>query len=424
VFHLAALDLSLWVLPFAALIVLAASARHLDEALRAYATAAIALTVWLVLEVGVFASTWSDRIEERNLFYLAPLLFIAFLAWLERGQPRPPRAAVAAAGLAAALPGALPFAQLTTLSAASDTPFLAPWWYLGDRVAGRSNVALLAVLVAIGLGALFLWLPRRWAPLLPALVALGFFLTWLPLQLWTISFERLSVLAFQNGIQVAPGDWIDRAVGPDAHVAAIWSGNNPFRIWENEFWNRSLRRVYDLGPPLPGAMPEMRLHVQPATGVLLDRRGQPLRARYVLADRDVQIDGTAITSDAAHDMTLYRVTPPVRTPSRVSGWYSDTWTTPSVVWTRVGCRPGALHVLVSSDPKLFPGLTQRIAVSGSTPHRVVLLPTTESRALSLPLQPRGGTCAVTFDITPSRKPAMDPRVLGIHIQYFKYVPAP
>ena len=76
-----------------------------------------------------------------------------------------------------------------------------------------------------------------------------------------------------------------------------------------------------------------------------------------------------------------------------------------------------------APPTTAAGLTQRIAISGTTPVRVVFLPTTQSRALALPLRPRGGTCTVAFDITPSRKPATDPRTLGVHIQYFKYVPA-
>src|SRR6185437_3747299 len=237
-YHVAALDLSLFVLPFAAFLVLVASARHLDRALRVFCAAAVSLGVWLTLEVGVFASTWSFRIEERNLFYLAPLFLIALLAWIERGQPRPSRAIVAAAGIAAALPGAIPFTGLMNINAQSDTPFLQPWWYLGDKVAGRSNVALIAVIVSIALAALFLWLPRRYGPVLPALVALGFFLTWLPLQLWIHSFPRLSSASYSTGI-TAGKSWIDAAVGRNADVTIVWSGENPYRGWENEFWNRS-----------------------------------------------------------------------------------------------------------------------------------------------------------------------------------------
>ncbi len=422
VYHLAGLDLSLFVLPFAALIVLAASARHLDRAVRVFSAAAVALVVWLTLEVAVFASAWSFRIEERNLFYLAPLFLIALLAWIERGQPRPPRAAVAAAGLGAVLPGTIPFLNLMNINAQSDTPFIQPWWYLGDTLTGRGNVTLLAVAVASGLAALFLWLPARYAPVLPVLVAAGFFLTWLPLQLWTSSFPRISAASFANGIQVRHGDWIDRTVGTDADVVAIWSGDNPYRIWETEFWNRSIRRVYDLGTQLPGGMPETPLRFKQSKAILVDPHGSPLRARYVLADRNAQIDGTPIAADAGRNLVLYRMTGPVRTATQVTGWYADTWTTPHVVWHRLSCARGVLRFNLRSDSGLFPGVTQQIAVSGTTPARVIMLPTTKTRTVSVPLVPKDGACKVVLDVTPSRKPATDPRRLGVHIDYFNYVP--
>src|SRR5207253_974723 len=124
-----------------------------------YGIVGAAAVVTVVVEVArgrppaaVFASRYSQRIEERNLFYLAPLFMIALLAWIERGQPRPPRAIVAAGVAAAALPGAIPFAQLLNITAESDTVGLQPWWYLG---AGAAGVA--AVVTALVLGGCFLW---------------------------------------------------------------------------------------------------------------------------------------------------------------------------------------------------------------------------------------------------------------------------
>src|SRR5439155_8998505 len=123
------------------------------------------------------------------------------------------------------------------------------------------------------------------------LVALGFLATWLPLELWTHSFPAVSSSAYAQGIG-APRSWIDKAVGRNADVAVLWSGGNPLRVWENEFWNRSVRRVYDLGTRLPGDMPETRVSAQRSSGVLRDRSGRPLRARYVLTDRPAQLVGT------------------------------------------------------------------------------------------------------------------------------------
>lgn len=422
-YHVAALDLSLFVVPFAALVVLVANARHLDRALRVFCAAAAPIVVWLTLEVGVFASTWSQRVEERNLFYVTPLFLLALFAWLERGQPRPPRAAVAAAGVAAALPGAIPFGDLLNINAQSDTPFLQPWWYLGDRVAGLGNVSLLVVAASIALGALFLWLPRRYAPVLPALVALGFLLTWVPLQLWIHSFPRLSAAAYTTGIGAEPA-WVDRAVGADADVTLVYSGDNPYRGWENEFWNRSVRRVYDLGqPPLIADAGEQRLTVQSSTGRLLDETGAPVHVRYVLADPNAQIVGEKVAEDPGKGMAVYRVNGVLRTSTLVDGWFGDTWTAPRFEWTRHGCVRGILNVPVRSDPNLYAGVTQRIAVSGDTTPFTVLLPSTAAKTIVVRLVPRRGLCHVRFAVSPSRKPPNDPRTLGILVGGFEYVPA-
>jgi Dolichyl-phosphate-mannose-protein mannosyltransferase len=431
VYHLAALDLSLFVLPFAAMVVLVANARHLDRALRVFSAAAVALTVWLVLEVGIFASHWSPRIEERNLFYLAPLFLVALLAWIERGQPKPPRAAVAAAGIAAALPGTIPFLQLMNINAQSDTLFIQPWWYLGDRVAGRGNVALLAVAVSVVLAAAFLWLPRRYAPLLPVVIALGFFLTWLPLQLWIHSFPRLSSATYTTGIG-AGKSWIDAAVGRNADVTIVWTGDNPYRGWENEFWNRSVKHAYDLTPPdtLLAGPTEPHLTVEASTGLLRDPAGKTVHAQYVLAEPTAQISGTRVAADDARAMVLYRVDGLLRTSTAITGWLGDTWTQPTVTWLRRGCQGGVLRVPVHSDPTLYPGVTQRIAVSGTTPPVVVRLPSTATKTIVVPLTSQGGICHVRLQITPSRRPAdypalnnPDPRTLGVLISGFEYVPA-
>src|SRR5919204_4774732 len=112
-YHVAELDLYLCLLPFAALLVLVLVARGLDGAAQAFVAAAVALSVWLVLEVAAFASLPTvHRVEERNMFYLAPLFFTALLLWIDRGLPRPARFAVPVALVAVALPAVLPYPPL------------------------------------------------------------------------------------------------------------------------------------------------------------------------------------------------------------------------------------------------------------------------------------------------------------------------
>jgi hypothetical protein len=65
---------------------------------------------------------------------------------------------------------------------------------------------------------------------------------------------------YSTGI-TAPRAWIDRAVGRNADVTLVYTGDNPYRGWENEFWNRSVRHVYDLGAPAPNEGWDMDLDV-------------------------------------------------------------------------------------------------------------------------------------------------------------------
>src|SRR5207237_7774848 len=66
--HVAELDLYLGLLPFAAFVLLAALGRRLDRAAQALLAAAVALSVWLVLEVAAFASLPTvHRTEQRNM---------------------------------------------------------------------------------------------------------------------------------------------------------------------------------------------------------------------------------------------------------------------------------------------------------------------------------------------------------------------
>ena len=89
--------------------------------------------------------------------------------------------------------------------------------------------------------------------------------------------------------------WIDAAVGPNADVTIVWTGDNPYRGWENEFWNRSIRHVYHLGPePLLAATSEELLTVQEATGLYRDPTGSPVHVQYVLTDPTAQIVGKPV----------------------------------------------------------------------------------------------------------------------------------
>ena len=426
VYHLAELDLYLGVLPFAAFLLLLATARTLDRRARIFVAASVSLAAWLVLQVATFASTVPvpPRVEERNLFYVAPLFLIALLVWIERGLPRPARAAAVCAGLAAALPGVLPYERLIDTPIESDTLALLPFWWLQEHLITLSEVVLVVVAAAILLAIAFLLIPSRWAYVLPALVLAWFVFATERVEDFGHGFPKASIGARYQGIKLPQRDWIDRIVGHDENVAFLWSGgdkNAPLRLWENEFFNRSVGRVYDLHGPSPGTLPETPL-TQAAEGTLL-AGGDPVATRYVLADHRVRLAGRVIARDAGTGMVLRRLEGPMRIAYRVDGLYpDDTWSGKRVTYTRLRCRGGRLTVGLAGDATLFEG-RQTVSADGKS----VSFQPSQTATLTVPLRPRSdGSCRVVFTVTPTAIPAAvvkgssDTRVLGAHFTAFRY----
>ena len=418
-YHVAELDLYLGIAPFAALLLLTFLGRSLDRPLRVFLAAALPLTVWLLLEVGAFASALSPRIQERNLFYVAPLFLIALLAWIERGMPRPPRAAATAVLLAAALPGALPYQRLIDVSAESDTLALLPLWWLQETVVGVDTIPVVVVAVSAAIGLLFVSISPRYALVLPAVVLLGFAFATERIERFDHGFPKASVGALYQGITAPRRDWVDAAVGRNADVAFVYSGRDPTHhpdtLWENELYNRSIGPVYDLRQPSMGGLPETRV-AQRADGVLL-ADGKPVRHAYVLSEESVPLAGAVIARDKLKGMALRRTDGLVRIGYRVQGLYpNDTWSGKRVTYTRLRCAGGAVTAQMRRDPNLITR-PQTVRADG----RSVTFSSNDDATLTVPLRPRNGVCRAVFTVTPTAVPGpADPRVLGVHFLQFRY----
>jgi dolichyl-phosphate-mannose-protein mannosyltransferase len=430
VYHVAELDLYVGVAPFAAFLFLAFTLRGLSRRERAFVAAALPLTAWLVLEVAIFASAPSvSRIEERNMFYVAPLFFLALAVWIERGLLRPPLAA-ACAVVSAALVGAIPFAGLINENARSDTLSLLPFWTLQDTIVTLDQVTSVAVLGAVVVALLFLLVPARWALALPAVIG-----AWFAFALWAIEtndhggIRDASQGALFGGISRPDRDWIDRTAGRDANVVFVWSGQKDKNtLWQTEFFNRSVGDVYNLSAAnTPGNMPETKVTIDPRGGGLVGSRA----AGYVLTDDSVRIAGTEVARDEVKGMILYRTRGPLRMaewwvgdtlrrgPEAIRGVYADTWSGPAVTYTRRECDGGRLTVLLESDASLV-GAPQ-VVQAGS---RVVVVPAGGRARLTVPLRRApGGTCGTRFTVSPTAVPGNgDTRRLGVHFTRIRFSP--
>jgi len=429
--HLAELSLYVLVVPLAATIVLVARARSVDARLQAFLATTVSVTVCLLPVVAVFASRFSDRVEERNMFYVAPLLCIALLAWIERGAPRPRVLAAVAAAVSALLVVAIPFDRFLTTSAVTDTLMLLPLWSLQDRI-GEDWITVAALGVAVALAAAFLFVPRRYALTLPILVLGLWILAIRPIWLGTHGFERFSRGVLFQGIRKADRDWVDQALAPRTEAAFLWTGRTDrLTVNMNEFFNRRVGPVYYVTNPTPGGLPETKVRIDPKTGRVTLPDGSPVRDRFLLADSSFEPDGQRLAQDKGWGITLWRVTTPLVSVVRITGLYpNDTWSGRVVTYLRRRCRPGRLTVDLSSDDKLFlEGQTVVARSNGSVVGRVRLRGNRHV-LLTVPAEPVLGTtdCRIVYTVSPTAVPSevvdgsADDRELGAHFNRFVYHP--
>lgn len=424
-YHIAELDLWTGIIPLAALVILCGCAvrRGSDRSERAFVAAAVPALFFLTLVVAAFASqSHENRIEERNLFYVGILLFVALMWWVDRGLPRPQRLTAIAFIVAAALPGVIPYGEFINQTAISDTFGLLPLWGLQERVVAPNHVAAMVLLAAVVAATIMVMLPRRLALLAPMLVLGYLALAHSPIEHRTSSTSRAVMF---EGIRTSP-DWIDASVGRDARVAALWTATlGPQTMWLNEFFNRSVGQVYYLDSPLPGNLSETGLQLDPATGQLLLPSGELAFTEYVLVDSQTDLIGEIVAEDGQRGMQVVQVDGPLTIGARITGVYSDRWTEPEVTYTRFACAGGEVEISMISDPGIHAEPQTVVAFAGDRELASVTFDPSESASLVVPLVPTDGACAVRLMISPTVVPAeirgtFDMRPLGVLVQAFDY----
>lgn len=420
-YHVAELDLSLGVAPFLALVLLVASVRRLERRDQVFVAAALALAAPLVLLVSVFASRHALRVEERNMFYVAPLFLIALLLWIERGMPRPRIPTMLAAGTAAILPAFLPYSRLIDVSAVSDTFGLMPWWTVHEWGIPLDRLWIAVLLCTAAVAALSVIVPARFALALPALVLVFFVVSQQPVEERT---RNASVGALFQGITRPDRDWVDRAVQVDGSVAAVYSGAlDHLTVLENEFFSRAVGSVYTLSGPMPGGLAQTALRQEARTGRLLDPDGQPVRTRHALVDTSVPLAGQTVARDERKGLRLLSVEGPLRVTHSIAGIYADGWSGSRATYTRYNCRGGMVVAVVESDPNLFSGPQSVIARVNGRVLDAGRIPRVGRGRLIVPLKAREGRCVVFFAISPTAVPGDgDARELGTHFRSFTYWP--
>lgn len=432
VYHLGEIDLAVGILPFAAFLFVVTGLLRAERrrALRVFAATSVPIVLFFALAVAAYASNpIGNRIEERNFFFVDVLFFVALVVWVEHGLPRRSLAGVAAIVAAAALPAAVPYVKLIDTNSVSGAFGLLPLMHLEHwRISVAPGHLRAVVVVAAAIAGLFLLvIPRRFALAAPLAVLAYLAVATEPVHLFT---EQASRNSAQAGISVKR-DWIDRAVGGNADVAILFFSLEAVPYWQNEFFNASVHRVYNINGRYDG-LPQTQVGVDAKTELAVDpTHPRGIHADYLLVNQALFPRGRLVAQDRLTGMRLYRVSGQhVRIEKVIDGLYPDGWSGATASYQRNACRAGKLLVTVTSDPILHPH-DQLVTASDARGELARWTVNPKKRAgqqFVVPLRAQGGLCRVQFAITPTAAPAerlhnQDQRQLGVRFERFVYRPA-
>jgi hypothetical protein len=310
-YHLAYIVLLVAVAPVAATGLLAIEAirgRERDPGTRALLAVSVSTVLLVALQVGLFSGRYAPHLLGRDLAAVPPILFVAFAVWLARGAPRPYVLTSATILGVATVTLAAPWNQLIENNALPDTLGIAP--FLSH--AGERPEVVIAFGVALTL-LLFLFTPRRFALVMPALVLLA-------LAGSDVSADNLvaaKVRFDQKAMVGEPRNWIDRAVS--APVAYVYAGDIAAVniVWQQRFWNHRIRDVLAFPPYVVSGPLRSRQAAPQADGRLL------IPERYVVANDDLTFIGAPVAHlDRGADypgLTLWRLSGPPRVATSKTG---------------------------------------------------------------------------------------------------------
>lgn len=426
-YHSAEISLAVGVIPLSAFVVLFGLAwrrgARAGPAERAFLATVAAAVFLLVIEVGVFASRFAIRIEERNMFHVAPLLLLALVVWLDRGLPRPPALTAVAAILPGALLLTLPLERLLNVSILSDTFGLIPFYRLISKLNGgfdEMRLVLAAGLLAAGL--LFAVLSRRWATVAVPL-AVGAFLIG---SSWVVFGSTRDFARGTDNLVAASAnrDWVDDVVGRNEHVPFVFVNSPDVStesgiLWQTEFWNRSVDRVYGLGAQETSGLPELIATPDASGRIRVDDSRTP---RYAVAPLDVELAGSRVATTPR--LALYRLAGAPRLAATTAGLYADGWSGPDAEYLRYS-PAGQIRVDVSRAGWRGPDAPGNVRVevarlSGSvvaSRRWVVHSGATRTFAFPAPEAPFRVRVHIDPTFSPSQFGQSDTRQLGAQVQF-------
>ena len=326
--------------------------------LRAVVATCAALVVgfgwYTAVKAAFISTTFSTLVVERNLIYVAPLLFVGTALFLERPRVRWWAAAGAAALALVSILLSHPYQMQFRIY--FDAPGFSLLQAANRAYSWTPDHARDVLIGMLVLSLVVLVLPRvlpRGSHAVLASVAVL-------VLVWTLA-GQLSAASASNTFSdevtediAKPLNWIDRETGgaPTLYLGQRLTDYNG--LWQMEFWNRSLDHVWSTDGSAPGPGPVVTPDlVNAATGAIT-----PVDVDYVVADPGIELAGDVVarhTHFAAGTPTrwvLYKIQPPLRLQNSTRGIFQDRWAAPVSDYTQFttpGNKPGFAVVNVSRE---------------------------------------------------------------------------
>jgi hypothetical protein len=386
----------------------------------AFGVLAGTFTLLTLVEITLVAGGQAERPLERYAIYLAPLAFVCFLAYAERGAPwrRAYIALASAFGLGAWL---VPFPSLAPgirgYNFSFDSPTLSAYgptaMWLGHPNAATifCGAGFLGCAAAVALA----W--KRRSPVLLVAPAL------LVLALSTVAAyagDRAMTRGARDSWAPAGFDWIDRAgLGTVDYV--VMPGASPHYAYLAEAWNRSFGEPLLLGVPDPDPFADRRLNVGPDGRLRLD--GAAPSARSVAVNQFAsRLELAAPVTARAGDTVVYRIGPDTHARALAFGLYADGWAGGSVRYQAWSTSSEGRYVLRLELPRGMKARTATLEVADGA-RRVVRLRPGSGVDVSLPA---AGRPLPVLRIRTDRADSIgaysqNPRLVGVRIPHLRYV---
>ena len=363
----------------------------------------IACTALFLAQAAVIAAGEADRPLERYVFYVTPLLFVAFFAYVERGAPGKLQyvllTAIGAVGLSlVSFPGLTGTAAFF-FDSVTLTGFARVAYY-----AGLPNASLLYALAPLALGAVALAVRR--APHVVAGIAIVLALA---TGAGVYATDRLATSFSARSFSASPPDWLDRStLGPASYL--VLPQSDYFIGTSLESWNRDVRHVAVLQTQPPDPFPSTiarvtrdgRLHLGAAGG----------RTVVVnVAGSSISLNGRVVARPLP-GLVAYRLVPgTTRVKWLAKGLASDGWTGTTLRYQAWPIRAGrydlTLAIPSGTESRRVRIGDRTLTVVAGSPRRLTV--PTDGRPLELkvevPNAPLGG------------------RVLGVKVLALRFAPA-